>query len=129
MKRAPSEVTSEATQQSCETPHFLVNLTLFGTHSVTSGFDFAFRLGLRLCLAFGDRFLHNVRLCESFLSSSRSSMIFSPAVGYALVLPAVGYVLVLPAVGCVLLAVLVPVLLSSFFSPLALWLKFCLCFL
>ena len=47
-------------------------------------------------------------------------MLFLPAVGFALVLPAVGYAL---------LAVLVPVLLSSFFSPLALWLWFCLCFL
>ena len=40
---------------------------------------------------------------ESFQSSSRSSMVFSPAVGGALVLPAVGYALVLPAVGFAIL--------------------------
>ena len=84
--------------------------------------------------------------CESFPSSSRSSMLCSPAVGFALVsavgfalvLPAVGYVLVLPAVGFALvlpadgnalLAVIVPVLLPSFFSPLTLGLWFRLCFL
>ena len=42
---------------------------------------FAFRR--RLCLAFSERFLHGVRLC--FPSSSRSSMLFSPPVGFALV--------------------------------------------
>ena len=36
---------------------------------------------------------------ESFPSSSRSSMVFSPAVGYVLLLPAAGYAFVLPAVG------------------------------
>ena len=50
-------------------------------------------------------------------------MLFSPAVGFVLVLPA----------RYAHLAVIVPVLLhllrSSFLSPLALWLWFCLCFL
>ena len=80
---------------------------------------------------------------ESFPSSSRTWMLFSPAVGVALVLPAVGVARVLLAVGYAFLAVLEPVLLSSFFSPtgsltmvpisasspLALWVWFCLCFL
>ena len=39
---------------------------------------------------------------ESCPSSSRSSRLFSPDVGFALVLPTVGCVLVLPTVGCVL---------------------------
>ena len=50
---------------------------------------------------------------ESFPSSSRSSILFSPAFGNALELPAVGYALDLPAVGFALDCLLLASLLSA----------------
>ena len=77
---------------------------------------FAFRH--RICLAFGDRSF-TVSDFDPFPSSSRSSMLFSPAVGSALLLPAVGFALVLPAVGH---ALLLPVVGSVLVLPV---LAFC----
>ena len=97
--------------------------TLFETSPVTSGSATAERFGCRhrLCLACGDRLSFTVSDFESSPSSSRSWILFSPAVDFALVLP-----VVCCALSGLDFAVIVLVLLHSFFSPLALWLWFCL---
>ena len=136
-------------------PHLFPTSDSVRNFPVTSGSVTAERFGcrcrfcLRLCRSLRFAFRH--RLClalvvgsftvsdfESLPSSSKSSMLFSPAVGYALVLPAVGYALVLPAVGYTLSVLCCWAcssrghrtrVASSFFSPLTLGLWFRLCFL